>query len=118
MNNEDGSVQNLRFETSPSDDYYKTIPEHLVVFIDKIDSGKYNSILKTKKGKVLSRENDISIKFVYQKGRKTDGSVPVVMVTHRAREADVKAALSKVAEIEVVSDTPVLIRIEDEDGQD
>ena len=56
----------------------------------------------------------ISIQSVQQKGRKTKGSVPVVMVSHKAKEADVKKALSEIAALDVVGDEPVLIRIEDE----
>ncbi|NOQ20973.1 MAG: homoserine dehydrogenase, partial [Desulfobacterales bacterium] len=47
-------------------------------------------------------------------GRKTDGSVPVVMVSHLAREANVQKALADINNLDVVSDVPVLIRIEDE----
>ena len=56
----------------------------------------------------------ISIQSVQQKGRKTNGSVPVVMVSHKAKEADVKKALAEIAVLDVVGDEPVLIRIEDE----
>ena len=56
---------------------------------------------------------DISLQSVHQKGRKTNGSVPLVMVTHQAREADVKQALSEIRKLNVVSNEPVLIRIED-----
>ena len=56
----------------------------------------------------------ISIQSVQQKGRKTNGSVPVVMVTHLAKEANVKKALAEISALEVVSDEPVLIRIEDD----
>ena len=63
-------------------------------------------------------EHDISIKSVHQKGRKINGSVPLVMVTHLAKEADVKKALSKITSLEAVSARPVLIRIEDEEDQD
>jgi homoserine dehydrogenase len=58
---------------------------------------------------------DISIQSVHQKGRKTNGSVPIVMLTHLAREADVKQALTEIKTLEVVSDEPVLIRIEDQE---
>ncbi len=58
---------------------------------------------------------DISIQSVHQKGRKTNGSVPVVMLSHRVRESDVKKALSKISALSVVKDDPVLIRIEDEE---
>jgi homoserine dehydrogenase len=61
---------------------------------------------------------DISIKSAYQKGRKTNGSVPLVMLTHTAKEAAVTKALREITELDVVSDRPVLIRIEDEDHQD
>ncbi len=56
----------------------------------------------------------ISIQSVQQKGRKTNGSVPVVMLSHLAKEADVKKALAEIAALDVVGDEPVLIRIEDE----
>jgi homoserine dehydrogenase len=58
--------------------------------------------------------HDISIQSVQQKGRKTDGSVPVVMVSHLAKEVDVQKALAQINDLDVVSDKPVLIRIEDE----
>ncbi|MBR9986684.1 MAG: homoserine dehydrogenase [Desulfosarcina sp.] len=60
----------------------------------------------------------ISLKFVHQKGRKTNGSVPVVMLTHHAREADVTRALAEISALDVVASTPMLIRIEDDDGQE
>jgi len=61
---------------------------------------------------------DISIKSVHQKGRRTNGAVPIVMLTHLAKEADVQKALSDIYNLDVVSDRPVLIRIEDENGED
>lgn len=60
----------------------------------------------------------ISLKYVHQKGRKTNGSVPVVMLTHHAREADVTRALAEIGALDVVAGTPMLIRIEDEKGQE
>ena len=59
-------------------------------------------------------KHDISIQSVQQKGRKTNGSVPVVMVSHMAKEVDVQKALAEINNLDVVSDKPVLIRIEDE----
>jgi homoserine dehydrogenase len=49
-----------------------------------------------------------------QKGRKTDGSVPVVMISHIAKEADVQKALAEIDRLDVVSQPTMLIRIEDE----
>jgi homoserine dehydrogenase len=63
-------------------------------------------------------ENGISIRSVQQKGRKTDAFVPIVMLTHRAREADVQKALKRIADMDVVGAAPVLIRIEDENQED
>ncbi len=69
---------------------------------------------------VLSRisgilgENNISIASVIQQGRTEGGPVPVVMITHKAREADVRKALAAVDNLEVVADKTVLIRMEDD----
>ena len=62
--------------------------------------------------------HEISLKSVHQKGRKTNGAVPIVMLTHLAREADVKQALAEIALLDVVSDRPVVIRIEDDNDAD
>ncbi len=59
----------------------------------------------------------ISLKSVHQKGRKTNGSVPIVMLTHKAREADVKQALHEIEALDVVGSHPVLIRIEDDNQE-
>jgi homoserine dehydrogenase len=60
----------------------------------------------------------ISLKCVHQKGRKTNGSVPVVMLTHRAREADVRKALAEISSLDVVAGAPMLIRIEDQNSRE
>ena len=57
----------------------------------------------------------ISLQSVHQKGRKTDGAVPIVMLSHSARESDVKRALTEINALDVVSDEAMLIRIENED---
>jgi homoserine dehydrogenase len=57
--------------------------------------------------------HEISIKSVHQKGRKNNGAVPVVMLTHQAREADVRQALEEIRALDMVGDDPVVIRIED-----
>ena len=58
---------------------------------------------------------EISIQSVHQKGRKTNGSVPLVMLSHLVKEAGVKQALSEISALDVVTDEPVLIRIEDDE---
>ncbi|MGD8844309.1 MAG: homoserine dehydrogenase [Desulfobacteraceae bacterium] len=59
-------------------------------------------------------DNGISIKSVQQKGRKATGTVPIVMLTHHAKEANVQKAFKAIAAQDVVGKTPVLIRIEQE----
>jgi len=58
-------------------------------------------------------ENNISIKSVHQKGRKSNGKVPVVMITHIAKEAWVQRALKKISKTASVVGDPVVIRIEE-----
>lgn len=54
----------------------------------------------------------ISLKYVTQKGLQSNGSITIVMFTHLAKEADVQKALSEISSLDVVTDIPVLIRIE------
>ena len=58
--------------------------------------------------------HDISIQSMQQKGRKTDGSVPVVMLSHLAKEVDVQKAIAEIDDLDVVGEKTVLVRIEDE----
>ena len=63
-------------------------------------------------------KHGISLKSVNQKGRKTEGSVPVVMLSHLAREDDVQNALAEIRVLDVVSRAPMLIRIEDDNYEE
>ncbi len=54
----------------------------------------------------------ISIASVIQKGRQVKGSVPVVMMTHEARERDVRLALAEIDELPVVTAPTRLLRVE------
>jgi homoserine dehydrogenase len=58
-------------------------------------------------------KHKISIKSVHQQGRDLVGAVPIVMITHEAKEAAVQAALSEIDQLGVVKDKTVLFRIED-----
>jgi len=60
---------------------------------------------------VLGR-NGISIESVIQKGRDVRGSVPIVMMTHEARESNVRKALAKIDRLDVVTARTMFIRIE------
>jgi homoserine dehydrogenase len=68
-------------------------------------------VLSTISGILASHQ--ISIASVIQKGRKLDGPVPIVMMTHLAREKDAKAALAETDQLDIVAEKTVLIRIED-----
>ncbi len=62
-------------------------------------------------------DNNISINSCVQKGRGSQaGPVPIVMVTHEAREADVRRALENIDNMDVVMDRTMIIRIEELDA--
>ncbi|HEX9819964.1 MAG TPA: homoserine dehydrogenase [Methylomirabilota bacterium] len=67
---------------------------------------------------VLSRvagilgDNDISIANVIQKGRATREAVPVVMLTHEARERDMRAALGAIDRLPDVAAATMMLRVE------
>ena len=56
---------------------------------------------------------DISIAAVIQKGREIRHAVPIVMITHEAREANVQKALEEIHQLDMISEKTILIRIED-----
>lgn len=62
----------------------------------------------------IMAEYGISIHSVIQKRRQSSGAVPVVFVTHLAREADIQEASRRIGQLDVVQEHPVIIRIEDE----
>jgi homoserine dehydrogenase len=55
---------------------------------------------------------NISIASVIQKGRRIGGSVPLVVLTHMAKEKDVLNAIKEIDNLPVVSDKTVFIRVE------
>ena len=67
---------------------------------------------------VLSRvagvlgENNISIAQVIQKDRAKGEAVPVVMMSHEARERDMRVALAAIDRLRVVSMPTTMIRVE------
>ncbi|MBW2434635.1 MAG: homoserine dehydrogenase [Deltaproteobacteria bacterium] len=88
--------------------------------MDKIKTHYYFRFAALDRPGVLSAisgilgHHDISIQSMQQKGRKTNGSVPVVMISHVAKEADVRKALAEIDRLDVVGQPTMLIRIEDE----
>ncbi|MFZ7111648.1 MAG: homoserine dehydrogenase [Desulfatiglandales bacterium] len=58
-------------------------------------------------------DHEISLYSVIQKGRKINGSVPVVMLTHEAKESNVRKAISLIDQLDVLTDKTMLIRVEE-----
>jgi len=95
-----------------------------IVSVENIFTHYYLRFLALDQPGVLSRiagilgDHHISIKSVHQLGRKTNGSVPLVMLSHLAKEADMQQALREIGALDAVSDAPVCIRIEDDTEED
>jgi homoserine dehydrogenase len=87
--------------------------------IDELEAQYYFRFSAEDRPGVLSKvsgilgKHDISIQSVHQQGRDLVGAVPVVMITHEAKEAAVKEALAEIDGLGIVKDKTVLIRIED-----
>jgi homoserine dehydrogenase len=86
--------------------------------IDSLTSEYYFRFSAIDKPGVLSRiagilgDNMISIASVIQKERKVNGSVPIVMLTHEAKEKDVSKALKLIDRLDVLTDKTMMIRVE------
>ncbi|HSB51292.1 MAG TPA: homoserine dehydrogenase, partial [Dissulfurispiraceae bacterium] len=86
--------------------------------MEEIESMYYFRFSALDKPGVLSRiagvlgSHDISIASVIQKGRRIGGSVPLVVLTHRARERDVRSSIDEINRLSVVSDKTLFIRVE------
>jgi homoserine dehydrogenase len=59
-------------------------------------------------------KNDISIASVIQKGRQVNGAVPIVMMTHEAKEKNVHRALKEIDQLRMISGKTIFIRVENE----
>jgi homoserine dehydrogenase len=100
------------------------IKEKQVLPIDELVTHYYFRFAAKDQPKVLSKisgilgDHNISIKSVHQKGRETNGSVPIVMLTHLAREIEVYKALNEIQDLDAVTGKTILIRIEDQTDND
>jgi homoserine dehydrogenase len=86
--------------------------------MDQVICDYYFRVSAVDRPGVLSRisgvlgANNISIASVIQKKREAHGSVPVVMLTHEARERDVRKSLEIIDKLDVVTEKTVLFRVE------
>jgi homoserine dehydrogenase len=60
----------------------------------------------------ILRDHGVSLESMLQHGRKPDEAVPIVLVTHETTEAAIAGAISEIAALTAVLESPALIRIE------
>ncbi len=90
--------------------------------MEDIRTGYYLRFSALDKPGVLSKisgilgSHNISIKSMIQKGREKEKAVPLVMMTHVAREKDMIGALKKIDRMSVVSGKTMYLRVEGEEG--
>ncbi|MDY0361505.1 MAG: homoserine dehydrogenase [Desulforegulaceae bacterium] len=99
----------------------KNLKEIPVVKISEISCKYYMRLTAKDSPGVLSKVSGIlgsfgiSIKSVHQKGKEAEiNGVPIVMITHRAKESDIQKAVSGIGDLDEILEKPVIIRIEDE----
>ncbi len=86
--------------------------------MDDIRTAYYLRVMALDRPGVLAQvagilgQHDISLVSVLQKGRARGEAVPVVMMTHEARERDMRAALSAIDRLPVVAGRTQMIRVE------
>jgi homoserine dehydrogenase len=86
--------------------------------IDAIRSAYYLRVMAMDRPGVLAQvagilgHHDISLASVLQKERAHTEAVPVVMMTHEARERDMRAALAAIDKLPVVAARTTMIRVE------
>ncbi len=90
--------------------------------MEEIDTLYYIRFMVSDRPGVLSQiagvlgHHGISISSVLQKGRKEGQTVPVVIMTHRARERNVQAALLEIDRLSFISEPTTVIRVEAQDA--
>ncbi len=96
--------------------------ERKIKKIDDIVSRYYFRFFALDKPGVLSKISgilgnyNISIASVIQKGRRIGEAVPLVVLTHEAKEKDVRRAINEIDRLSVVMDKTVFIRVEGREG--
>ncbi len=99
----------------------ETMTPSRIKSIDEVETHYYFRFSAVDKPGVLSMisgilgRHGISIASVIQKGRRSQGTVPIVMMTHRARERNVRRALEEIARQGEVGRPTAMIRVENED---
>ena len=89
----------------------KSIDELEAQYYFRFSAEDRPGVLSTVSG--ILGKHGISIQSVHQQGRDLIGAVPIVMITHEAKEASVKEALAEIDGLDIAKDKTILIRIED-----
>jgi homoserine dehydrogenase len=93
-------------------------PDLAIKKMEDVISSYYFRFAAIDKPGVLSRisgvlgAHNISIKSVIQKGREKEKAVPLVMMTHEAKEKDVADSLKEISKLSIVSGKTIYIRVE------
>ncbi|MBW1971814.1 MAG: homoserine dehydrogenase [Deltaproteobacteria bacterium] len=97
----------------------KWVEEAKLLPFDEIQTPYYIRFSAVDRPGVLSKisgilgNEDISIASVIQKGRAVEGMVPIVMLTHEAKEKNIKKAIEKINKLDITGGTKAtIIRIE------
>lgn len=116
-------VRNLAFKSHDRVPQLSYLPDKIKVIpvlpIDEISTNYYIRFAAIDKPGVLSLisgilgKHQISIKSVHQKEQNKNGCVPIVMLTHFAKEENINKALDEVSNLDVIDTNPIIIRIED-----
>lgn len=95
---------------SPSSIEIKPIEELVTAYYFRFSAMDKPGVLSKISG--ILGDHQISISSVIQKGREEEGTVPIVMLTHEAKESNVLKALSLIDHLDVLTDRTVVIRVE------
>lgn len=104
--------------TTPESSSTKQRESFKIKKIEDIESMYYFRFSAIDKPGVLSKISgvlgnyDISIASVIQKGRKAGEAVPLIVLTHTAKEKDVIKAVTEIDKLSVVADKTLYIRVE------
>ncbi len=112
-------ARNIRLNATGRVPVIRTTPSALKVRkMEDVESMYYFRFSALDSPGVLSKisgilgDNNISIASVIQKGRRVGGAVPLVVLTHRAKEKDVLGAIRSIDDLPVVTDKTHFIRVE------
>lgn len=96
-------------------------PEKKIVIkkMDDVETKYYMRFTTVDKPGVLSRitgvlgKNNVSISSCFQKGNDRSKQVPIIMITHKAREKNVMKALREIDKLDIVKAKTIYVRIEE-----